>query len=130
MGRPNKNGPTLPARWKPHVLKDADQRYAVIRAMRKEIKQLQEDANVDSTQGRMLTEHVVFLHTLLSTMETKALSGEEELDIGRFVQLASTLGSLLSKLGLRRQAKRVQSLDAYIEGVKVVKRRKKSRRVE
>lgn len=101
--------------FKPRFLDDADQRFAVVRTIKKRVEALMQDAGgYESTQRAMLVKHAVFLHVLLETLETKAAQ-EGELDMGQFVQAINSLVGLLRILGLEKRIKRAGGLKEYLE---------------
>jgi len=101
-----KEGPTLPRRWTPKFLQDADTRFANIRAVRARIQALEADTAADSVQKKLLCQHAGFLSTWLETQEVVALE-RGTFDSGGFVQAMNSLLGLLRSLGLERKVARI-----------------------
>lgn len=103
---------TLPARFKPHFLEDADGRIATVKELRRRIELLKTDTASDSYQKDILCERAVFIACQLETQERAAIEGGE-FHAGTYTQMVNALVGLLRSLGLRRQAKEVESLESY-----------------
>jgi len=110
---PNKRT-TLPTRFKPHFLDEADGRITAVKELRRRIELLKVDTATDSYQKEILCERVAFLTAQLETQERKAIE-EEEFNAGTYCQAVNTLVGLLRSLGLERQAKKIDSLASYVE---------------
>jgi hypothetical protein len=113
--RAAKAGGTLPTRFTPRFLEDADKRIAVIRGLHQRIDRLKKECNADSYQKELLVERAVFIASQLETNEVMALEGEKPLDVGSHIQATNCLIGLLKSLGLERKAKRVTSLKEYVK---------------
>jgi hypothetical protein len=113
--RSAKAGGTLPTRFTPRFLADADRRIAVIRGLHQRIERLKKETGADSYQKELLVERAVFITAQLETNEVMALEGEKPLDVGSHIQATNCLIGLLKSLGLERKAKRVTSLKEYVK---------------
>lgn len=109
-----KNG--LSPDFVPAFFDELDGRFSLKKEIRHRLDRLKEDAGVDSYQKELLAKEAVFLALQLETMRVKALAQESNLDSGVYTQMVNALSGLLTKLGLNRQIKPVQSLRDYVEG--------------
>ena len=105
---------TLPDRFVPKFLDEADGRQASIRLIRQKLNQLMGDVDADSVQKEMLCEQAVFLYVKLQTMQVEALE-TGELDFGSYTQAVNALSGLLTKLGLEKKAKQTLDLKGYVK---------------
>lgn len=106
---------TLPARFEPRFLDKADKRQAVIKEIRRRLVRLTEDSGADSSYQRtLLAQEAVFVAVQLETMRTAALEGRPGYDPGVYTQMVNCLQGLLTKLGLDRHAKQVETLADYV----------------
>jgi len=112
---PSENGSTLPTRFQPRFWSDADQRVALVRELKGKVNQLKTDTNADSYPKEILCERAVFLLAVIETQEVTAVEGESKLDLAAYVQAVNSLLGLLRTLGLERKAKKVETLDTYVE---------------
>jgi hypothetical protein len=103
--------PSLPVKFEPRFLDDADSRIAVVRTIRKRVELLKEHCGADSYQKEMMCLHAAFLHVRLESMEVEALEGEP-FNAGEFTQAVNCLTGLLKALGLDKHAKNVTDLKA------------------
>lgn len=120
-GRRAKHPDCLPARFEPKCFEKADNRLAIIKEVRRRLERLKNETGADSYQKEMICEEAVFLALQLETMRTTALEGGE-IDFGSYVQTTNCLQGLLSKLGLEKQARKVESLSSYVNNGKSLKR--------
>lgn len=105
---------TLPGTFTPRFLESADNRLACVREIKARITRLQEQTGADSYQKEILCQHAIFLCIILETMQTQALEGTEELDIGKYTQGVNAIQGILKTLGLDNQALReVANLSEY-----------------
>lgn len=102
-----------------------DNRRHIIRKIKQRVQALKEDCGCDSYQKSMLCERAVFLALRLEAMEVAAINNEP-FEAGVYAQSVNALSGLLSKLGLNRARKEVQSLEVYIE--QQAKPKKKTKR--
>ena len=106
---------SLPVRFTPRFLDDADSRIAVVRQIRKLTARLMDEAGGhESFQREMMCSHAAFLHVRLTTLEVEALEGGK-LDWGSFIQAINSLSGVLKMLGLERRLKQVGGLKAFIK---------------
>jgi len=103
---------TLPARFKPNFLDEADGRIATVKELRRRIDLLKVDTASDSYQKDILCQRAVFIACQLETQERAAIEGGE-FHPGTYTQMVNALVGLLRSLGLEKQAKEVESLEAY-----------------
>lgn len=104
---------TLPSRFKPGLLDDCDNRLSMVKELRRRIQRLRDDVGATSYQQELLCERAIFVSVQLETMERRAVE-TGELDASAYCQTVNVLSSLLSKLGLKRATKQVQSLESYV----------------
>jgi hypothetical protein len=105
---------TLPVRFQPKFLHDADGRSHAIRELRERLERLKTDAAVDSYQKEILCERAVFLVAILETAETNATT-KGALDSGSYTQSLNCLIGLLKSLGLNKRTKQVANLTDYVK---------------
>ena len=98
-------------------MEQCDQRQAVVKLIRRHVDQLLEDTGAESFQQELLARRAVFIAVQLETMEANALDGEA-IDLGVYTQGVNALSGLLTKLGLKKAAKRAVALDSYLSGGK------------
>lgn len=108
-----KNPATLPAKWEPRLLDMADQRHKVIKLIRRRLSRLVEEAGCDSIQREMLASEATFISVQLETMRVNALEGKS-FDAGVYTAMVNCLSGLLAKLGLNKQAAKVESLSTIL----------------
>lgn len=87
----------------PAFYEELDGRYAVKKEILKRLRRLKAEAGVDSYQKEIMAENAIFLALQIETMRVKAISGEEELDMGLMNSTINSLTSLLTKLGLEKR---------------------------
>ena len=114
VSTPASNGGSLPTRFTPKFWADADNRVALVRAVKEKVNQLKTDSNADSYQKQVLCERAVFLIAVLETAEVNAVDGGKPLDLGGYVQGVNSLMGVLRMLGLERRAKQI-GLSQYVE---------------
>lgn len=105
-----------PDRFTPGYLDALDGRTAIAQEMRERYATMTQDlggADQLSYQQRSLVERALWLEYWLRTQEHE-LAGGKEFDVSRWIQAANGLQGILSKLGLERKAKPVQSLSEYL----------------
>jgi len=98
-------------------LANLDQRTALAHELSDRLTQLVNDLGGEenlSYQKRVLCERVIWLEHYLRHEEEKLASGEP-FDSNRWSQSVNVLAGLLSKLGLERQSKGMNSLDAVVQ---------------
>ena len=109
------NGGSVPTRFTPRFWQDADNRVAIVRALKERVGQLKTDSNADSMQKEVLCERAVFLIAVLETAEVNAVDGGKALDLGAYVQGVNSLMGVLRMLGLDKKAKAIGLAD-YVRG--------------
>lgn len=105
---------TLPRRFVPCFLEDADGRSVTVREIRRRIACLTEHCNADSEQKRMLVQRAAFLGVLLETQECAA-ADSGNLDLGVYVQGINALVGVLKSLGIEKHIKHAGGLRAYLK---------------
>jgi hypothetical protein len=109
-----KKKPKLPIVFEPHLLQDADNRFGIIKEIKRRYRVLVEDAGADSYQKEVLCERAVFLAVRLETMERMAAE-TGEFDAGIYTNMTNTLIGLLKALGLEKQFKKTVDLKSYVK---------------
>ena len=95
-------------------INEADARLAVVKTLRKRLKQLMVDAGVDCIQREWLAGRAVFLVAHLESLEVDALEGKD-IDWRSYIQSVKALSDVLNKLGLDKDVTRgVKRLETYI----------------
>lgn len=112
--RKAKEPATLPARFVPRFLADADQRQAVVKNIRRQIEQVKEETGCDCFIKETLIEEFIFLATMLATARVNALEGQP-FDAGSYTQSVNALSGLATKLGLKRVTAMTLDLETYLE---------------
>ncbi len=110
--RPNdkKQGKTFALR----LISEADQRFAVVKELKRRLKRLIEDAGIVSVQKEMLAGRAVFLASYLQSCEVEALEGKQ-VDYGRYFAAVNALSGVLNKLGLEKKlSKELTTLESYV----------------
>jgi len=92
----------------------ADNRVAVIKAVKRRAEQIKQDCRADSIQKRIIAERACFVSIRLESMEIDSIQSGT-FDNGQYCALNNTLLGLLKSLGLERKAKQVMNLKSYIE---------------
>ena len=103
----------LPGAWEPKFLDKSDQRYEVIKLIRRRLERLKTEAGCDSIQKELLANEAVFISVQLETMRVDAIEGKS-FEAGKYALLVNALSGILSKLKLHKQAAQVLDLDAYV----------------
>lgn len=103
----------VPNKFVPRFFEEVDQRTTVYKTIRGRITKLMEDAGAVSYQQELICQEAVFVCLLLETARTKAAE-TGELDSGSYIQMVNCLSGLLNKLGLKKQASQVETLQGYL----------------
>lgn len=121
MGRKKRKLVTLSERFVPQFWDEADGRTAIVKEIRNRVERLKADTQCDSYQKEILCQRVIFITALLESMEIEVCSESAgvalqngRLSAGTYTQMTNTLIGLLKSLGLERKAKKVESLQTYI----------------
>ena len=109
------NLPThLPARYRRGVLWDLDKRSEIAREVTADLVELSQDVggwDALSTQQRILCERIVFLRRRALEFESAVMAGRDPpFDHGPYSNICNVLAGYLKALGLKRQARPVESL--------------------
>ena len=108
---------TIPNTFTPAFWRDADQRTAAVREIRRRVDALKTDTGCNSFQKEMLIERAIFLSIQLETMEREAFD-EGKLDSGVYLAMTNTLNGLLRSLGLEPAGDKGVTLESYLEAAK------------
>lgn len=109
-----KKKPKLPIEFEPHLLRDADNRFGIIKEIKRRYRLLVEDAGADSFQKEILCERAVFLAVRLESIERIAAE-TGEFEPGVYAAMTNTLMGLLKALGLEKQFKKAVDLKSYVK---------------
>lgn len=95
------------------ALSNADNRFAIVKELRRRLEQLKEDAGVQTLQREWLAARAVFLVARVESMEYDALTGQE-IPWREYVLVTKALVDVLKRLGLDRERKTTLSLRKYV----------------
>lgn len=109
----NTKSNTLPRRFTPRFWSEVDGRLGVYKEIQGRYVELVEDTGSKSAQKLILCQRAVFIAIQLETMEVEAATNGK-FDFGVYTQGVNALSGLLSKLGLEKQAKDVQTVASYV----------------
>ena len=108
---------TIDGPYKDDFLNDVDRRSTDIKIIERNLARLTSDlgglANL-SFQQRSLSRHAIFADFLAEKKERALLNGEP-FDEGSYLLVLNCLSGLMSKLGLKRQARKIVSLEEYLK---------------
>lgn len=99
------------------LIDSADHRFAVVKQMQNRVNQLMEEAGCETFAKKCLAGRAVFILSYLESTELDALEGTE-IDWRMYFQSVRSLGDVLAKIGLEREAKSAVRLAEYIESGK------------
>lgn len=106
----------LPKKFTPKLFDEADNRYFIVKELKRRCERLMIDTAADSMQKRMLCQEAVFVGVQLESLRKNAAEGQE-IDMGSYTQLVNCLQGLLGKLGLDKQFKsQMSDLESYLKG--------------
>lgn len=106
---------SLPGSFTPRLLDEADQRYHLVREMKRRADALAEECGADSIAKRMLVDEAIYLHLRLETVRSELAQGlPASLDCGQYVQMTNTLKGLLKDLGLERALPKADTFEDYL----------------
>lgn len=105
---------TLPTRFEPKFWHEVDGRLGVYKEIQGRYQELTEDCRADSAMKRILAQRAVFITIQLETMEVQAATEGVPLDFGVYTQACNALSGLLTKLGLEKQAKEIETVATLV----------------
>lgn len=92
----------LPKNFTPKLFSEADNRFAIVKELKRRCERLMIDTAADSMQKRALCQEAVFVGAQLETMRTNAAQGRD-IDLNSYIQMVNCFQGLLGKLGLDKQ---------------------------
>lgn len=119
----------IAAKYEPGFLQTLDGRLEVAKILNSAFNEVTDDMGGKDTLCHTqlaLAERFVFLVYVLRSIETRIALNPKESDelLSRWIQGLNSLNGLAKVIGLKRKAKKVKSLQTYIEGSKNGKRKK------
>ena len=108
------------------MIDQADHRFAVVKQMKARVDQLLEESGSDTFAKQCLAGRAVFILSYLESTELDALEGKQ-IDWKMYFQSVRSLGEVLSKIGMDKEAKSAVRLADYIDSLEKKKKLKKKR---
>jgi hypothetical protein len=102
------------------LIDQADHRFAVVKQMKARVDQLLDEAGCETFAKQCLAGRAVFILSYLESTELDALEGKQ-IDWKMYFQSVRSLGDVLAKIGLDKEAKQTIQLSQYIESSKKIK---------
>jgi hypothetical protein len=100
-GRRRKAQQPLPERFVSQSLSQVDRRFAVVRQLKAQLKELIEYTGADTPQKCSLCEQAVWMQHRLAQMRAKAIETGEA-DDGIMTQMSNALSGIWTKLGINK----------------------------
>jgi hypothetical protein len=90
-----------------------DHRYAVVKQMQRQIKQLLDDTGGATFEAKALAGRAVFLLAYCEAKEVEAIEGKE-ISYSEYCKVTRSLIDVLHKLGMKREARSAIRLQDYL----------------
>ncbi|MEX2310136.1 MAG: hypothetical protein WD738_21365 [Pirellulales bacterium] len=95
------------------TLESADQRFAIVKELRRRLEQLREDAGCTTIQRDWLAARAVFVVARLESLEYDAVTGKK-INWAEYCRATKVLSDLLRRLGLDPERKTTKRLRDYV----------------
>jgi hypothetical protein len=95
------------------TLEGADQRFAIVKELRRRLEQLKEDAGVQTIQREWMAARAVFIVARCEALEYDAVTGKT-INWREYLMATKALSELLRRLGLDDEQRSTQRLQDYI----------------
>ena len=111
----------LPAKYKAGFLREFDKRSAVFALLNNSYQEVMDDMGGQDSLSHVqvcMAEKFVFLEFVLQNIEKRIAEKPKKSSvlIGKWIQGLNSLQGLGKTIGLKRQSKKIESLQSYVKG--------------